>query len=130
MEKIKNHELKIKYHFGDIVYYIPFAREYPNGIDYLQVLEFDYSRQKYKCISFDSLAPTSSMFICYMKEEEMDLAQNIDSLSEECFKNGNKPLVPNNIDELYFAVYDFDGLEQKLIRKSLKHRSNDDIPLK
>lgn len=70
------------------------------------------------------------MFICYMKEEEIDLAQNIDSLSEKCFTNANKPLVTNNIDESYFAVYDFDGLEQKLIRKALKHRSNDDIPLK
>ena len=130
MENLKCKELKLKYIFGDIVYNVPFSKEYPNGIDYLQVLEYDMERQKYKCILFDSLAPTSSMHICYMKEDEIDFARNIDSSAESCFTHNSEPLIPNNIDERYFAVYDYDGLEQKLIRKALKQRKESEIPLK
>lgn len=120
----------MKFSYGDIVYHILYARTYPNGIDYLQIMEFDSRKQKYKCFMFDSLAPTSSMIICYIKEEELDFARNVDTSIEKYFTNNGKPLIPTNIDEYYFAVYDFDGLKQKLIRKEIRHKFNDTIPLK
>lgn len=120
----------MKFEFGDIVYNIPFAKAYPNGIDYLQILEYDSVKQKYKCIDFDSLAPTSSMFICYIKEEELDFACNIDPSAEKKFKWKEKPLVPKNFDDSYYEVYDFDGLQQKLIRKAIKHQNDYDVPVK
>lgn len=120
----------MKFAFGDIVYHIPFAKAYQNGIDYLQILEYDSVKQKYKCIDFDSLAPTSSMYICYIKEEDLDFAYNVDSFSEKKFKCNGKPLVPENVDDLYYEVYDFDGLQQTLIRKAIKHRVDNGIPQK
>lgn len=120
----------MKFEFGDYVYHILFAKAYPNGIDYLQILEYDSVKQKYKCIAFDSLAPTSSMYICYIKEEDLDFVYNVDSSFEKKFKCNGKPLVPKNVDDLYYEVYDFDGLHQTLIRKAIKHRAYNGIPLK
>ncbi len=120
----------MKFTFGDIVYHVPFAKAYTTGIDYLQIIEYDSVKQKYKCIDFDSLAPTSSMFICYIKEDELDFARNIDQNAEKYFKWNGKPLVPKNFDDLYYAVYDYDGLQQKIIRKAIKHRKDYEVPVK
>ncbi len=35
----------MKFKFGDIVYHVPFAKAYPSGIDYLQILGYDSVKQ-------------------------------------------------------------------------------------
>ena len=120
----------MKFSFGDIVYHGPLAKAYPNGIDYMQIISYDLIRQKYKCMQFDSLAPMSSMCICYIEEEDLDFACNVDPFAEKNFKCNGKPLVPKNVDDLYYEVYDFDGLQQTLIRKAIRHQVNNGIPVK
>ena len=119
----------MKFEFGDLVYSIPESKE-STFLDYMQVLAYDQTRQKYKCIVIDRCETIDLMQIVYIREDEIDYARLIDPDAETDYKWDGKPIVPKNFDEYYYEVYDVNGLERKLVRNAIKHfRKEGEIPL-
>ncbi|MCH5172537.1 MAG: hypothetical protein J1F31_06905 [Erysipelotrichales bacterium] len=119
----------MKFYFGDIVYNVHSFKLNPNGIGYMQVMEYDENMKKYKCISFDALAPHSFFTIIYFKEEDIDLVYNISPDHARCYLEGG-PIFPKNLDDNYYDIYEFDGKKQKLIRKAFRHWGGEYLPRK
>ncbi|MCH5180527.1 MAG: hypothetical protein J1F32_04895 [Erysipelotrichales bacterium] len=119
----------MKFHFGDIVYNVSFLEDNSTGIDYMQVMEYDENMQKYKCISFDALAPQSFFTIIYFKEEDIDFIDKVDPIRARWYLEGG-PIFPKNLDDNYYDIYEFDGKKQKLIRKAFRHWGGEYLPRK
>ena len=119
----------MKFKFGDIVYYIPFKEADGSG-NCMQVIRYDEVRKKYLCMEFDSYAPTSFMYLCYAREEDLDYLRNIDPEAEHCYIcDDGTPLIPEDFDEYYYDVQDYEGLEQQPIRNAVRHYDFEgDIP--
>lgn len=113
----------MKFKYGDLVFYKSSTGPQYGGISALQVMEYDYNKRKYKCVSFDTyIIYDDAISFAYVKEDELEFMNEITD-EKEFYINGQVPF-PKDMDDTYFNIYDWEKNESKLIRKRLRQRKN------
>ncbi len=77
-------------------------------------------RKKYKCLEIRIYEPNDhENIICFCKESEMALVEK-----DSPYHEYGNPADRDGFDEIYYPVYDSDGMEQTLVRNAFKHFKN------
>ena len=108
----------MKFKKGDMILHLPTSGPYAPGDSVMYVMDYDEKRKKYKCLDLD-IYGEFYMMIFFCKESEMALVE-----PDSPYHEYENPADREGFDELYYPVYDLDGMEQTLIRNAYKHFKN------